>query len=113
MKNDYIGEMSEAMTNEKALQGFEEYCETCRKNCEEAGAELVCACCKVKRAKEAIEKQIPKKVVRKHKKHARWYNDDYFCPSCGETAETENADPFERYALNWCDHCGQKLDWSE
>ena len=61
----------------------------------------------------AVEKQIPKKVVRMHAKYDRAYNDKFFCPSCGETAETECGDTFADYGLNWCDHCGQALDWKE
>lgn len=60
---------------------------------------------------EAMEKQIPKKVVCKREKYARWYTAEYFCPSCGESAETDCGDPFENYGLDWCNHCGQKLDW--
>lgn len=98
MKNDYIGIMSEAMTNEKALQGFEEFCETCRKNCEEAGAELVCNCCKVKRAKEALEKQIPKKVI-----EGKCFC-EYQCACCGFVFDG---------TMPFCLCCGQALDWSE
>ena len=54
---------------------------------------------------EALEKQIPKKVV-----------DDkniYLCPNCGANAETDCGDDMLDYRLNFCDNCGQKLDWSD
>lgn len=62
---------------------------------------------------EAIEKQIPKKVVRIHSKYQRGYNDEFLCPCCGKSAETDCGDPFENYGLDWCNSCGQKLDWSD
>lgn len=54
---------------------------------------------------EALEKQIPNKVV----------NDKniYLCPHCGAKAETDCGDDMLDYRLNYCDNCGQKLDWSE
>lgn len=54
----------------------------------------------------AMEKQIPKKVV-------RYGNRNYKCPCCGESAKTETGDSFIDYRLDYCDGCGQKLDWSD
>lgn len=54
----------------------------------------------------ALEKQIPKKVV----KDGKW---SYKCPCCGECAETDCGDAFYDYQLDYCNGCGQKLDWSE
>lgn len=54
----------------------------------------------------AIEKQIPKKVVR----YGKW---NYKCPCCGESAKAETGDSFIDYRLDYCDGCGQKLDWSD
>ena len=54
---------------------------------------------------EALEKQIPKKVVMDKK--------IYLCPTCGANAETDCGDDMLDYRLNFCDNCGQKLDWGE
>lgn len=55
---------------------------------------------------QALEKQIPKKVV----KDGKW---SYKCPCCGECAETDCGDAFYDYQLDYCNGCGQKLDWSD
>ena len=55
---------------------------------------------------QALEKQIPKKVVNGGKR-------SYKCPCCGDSAKTETGDSFIDYQLNYCDGCGQKLDWSD
>ena len=52
---------------------------------------------------EALEKQIPKKVV----KIDKWF---YKCPICGANVETDCGDDMLDYRLNYCDNCGQKLD---
>lgn len=67
----------------------------------------------IEKSLEALEKQIPKKVIIKHEKYRCRYNDKYFCPSCGENAETDCGDPFENYGLDWCNHFGQALDWGK
>ena len=54
---------------------------------------------------EALEKQIPKKVVTER--------NIYLCPHCGANVETDCGDDMLDYRLNYCDNCGQKLDWSE
>lgn len=54
---------------------------------------------------EALEMQIPKKVVMD--------KNIYLCPNCGASAETDCGDDMLDYRLNYCDNCGQKLDWSE
>lgn len=54
----------------------------------------------------AREKQMPKKVVKNGKR-------SYKCPCCGESAKTETGDSFIDYRLDYCDGCGQKLDWSD
>ena len=53
----------------------------------------------------ALEKQIPKKVVKE--KYI------YICPICGSNVETDCGDYMLDYRLNYCDNCGQKLDWSD
>lgn len=55
---------------------------------------------------QALEKQIPKKVVR----DGKWI---YKCPRCGECAETDCGDVFYDYRLDYCNGCGQRLDWSD
>lgn len=57
------------------------------------------------KAIEALEKQIPKKVVSD--------KNIYICPNCGASAETDCGDDMLDYRLNYCDNCGQKLDWSD
>lgn len=54
---------------------------------------------------EALEKQIPKKVVMD--------KNIYLCPVCLSNAETDCGDDMIDYRLNFCDNCGQKLDWSD
>ena len=59
----------------------------------------------VKVAINALEKQIPMKVVEER--------NIYLCPNCGANVETDCGDDMLDYRLNFCDNCGQKLDWSE
>ena len=59
----------------------------------------------VEKAIQALEKQIPKKVVEG--------KNIYLCPNCGANAETDCGDDMLDYRLNYCDNCGQKLDWSD
>lgn len=54
----------------------------------------------------ALEKQIPKKVILGYDEQ-----DSICCPNCkGEIAEM---DDYDYYKHNYCDVCGQALDWSE
>lgn len=55
---------------------------------------------------QALEKQIPKKVVKDGKQ-------SYKCPCCCGCAKTDTGDSFIDYRLDYCDGCGQKLDWSD
>lgn len=55
---------------------------------------------------QALEKQMPKKVVR----DGKWI---YKCPRCGECAETDCGDVFYDYRLDYCNGCGQRLDWGD
>ena len=53
---------------------------------------------------EALEKQVPKKP-----KHIA--NDGFrYCPNCGECAETMGYDAIQ---FNFCDKCGQRLNWDK
>ena len=56
---------------------------------------------------QALEKQMPKKVV---PRHIRKYDgfDDGECPTCGNSVLR---DGFSNDV--YCDYCGQKLDWSD
>lgn len=55
---------------------------------------------------QALEKQIPNKVV----KESKW---NCFCPCCGKSAYTDCEDGYYNYSLDYCNGCGQKLDWSD
>ena len=44
---------------------------------------------------EALEKQIPKKVI------------GYECPNCGECTDFNGVNKFD-----YCAECGQRLDWN-
>ena len=55
----------------------------------------------LKEAREALEKQTPKKVK-------QTFKNDYdlvYCPRCGVR--------FIQYGKPFCEECGQALDWSE
>lgn len=60
----------------------------------------------VNMAKEALEKQIPKKIVKMKIPNTSFCKAGtrYKCPSCGE-----------KLCADWkfCFECGQALDWSE
>ena len=53
-------------------------------------------------AKEALEKQIPKKIKRRVITSGIIL---YHCPVCNEH--------YYQINLNFCQHCGQALDWSD
>lgn len=56
-------------------------------------------------AEKAVEKQIPKQVIKEP-----WVHDDRFsvliCPSCGSSSGCESSDG---EALNFCNDCGQAI----
>lgn len=52
---------------------------------------------------EALDKQIPKKIIRKSKKASL---EDIKCPNCQREIDAMNI-------VNYCTYCGQALDWSE
>ena len=60
-------------------------------------------------AKSALEKQIPKKPY-KTKEHKQ---NDWYCPICkcylGDDMELKYACLQPKF----CEHCGQRIDWSE
>ena len=57
--------------------------------------------------KQALEKQIPKKPI----------DDRYpwvICPVCGGSVNCEDVQEYiQNKECSHCEHCGQKLDWSE
>lgn len=59
---------------------------------------------------EALEKQLPKRVD---------FEEDVTegmcvqCPSCGNFLGYQGDCLDENYQLDYCQHCGQKLDWTE
>ena len=56
-------------------------------------------------AMEALKKQIPMKAVGEHYAHMR-------CPSCNHRIPSGGGSSSRRRD-NWCNYCGQKIDWSE
>lgn len=56
---------------------------------------------------KALEKQIPKKPIEKEVIGASMTGYKYRgqCPKCSSTVS--------QYTGNYCNHCGQALDWSE
>lgn len=95
------------MTNEEienAIKGIDSVCEDhqfnigCFDKCETDGRN-----CFVKIAKEALEKQMPKRPDESYDGYADGYPVmDYYCPCCGR--EVDDTD-------HHCE-CGQTLDWS-
>ena len=53
----------------------------------------------------ALEKQIPKKAVGEHYAHMR-------CPSCNHRIPSGRGSSSRR-GDNWCNYCGQAIDWTE
>lgn len=105
------------MTNEEAIERIKKNicCEEnekkkkqfCLNDCE-YGIE----CCSISLAIQALEKQIPKKVIRKHTKYKPHQTDTFNCPACN----SENViieDNASYTIINYCNDCGQRLDWSE
>ena len=56
-------------------------------------------------AEAALNKQIPKRAVGTHYANMR-------CPSCGKRIPSGQGSSSRRRD-NWCNYCGQKIDWSE
>ena len=54
---------------------------------------------------KALEKQIPKKAVGEHYAHMR-------CPLCNHRIPSGQGSSSRRRD-NWCNYCGQAIDWSE
>ena len=60
----------------------------------------------VKFAIQAIEKQVPMKV----KNSGEGIPFEWYCPACGELLCD---DGYKDTYIKYCEHCGQKLDWSD
>ena len=55
---------------------------------------------------KALEKQVPMKV----KNSGERIPFEWYCPSCGELLCD---DGYKDTYIKYCEHCGQKLDWSD
>ena len=55
----------------------------------------------------ALEKQIPKKP----ENHSGRYYDN-LCPLCGKRIKSGQGSS-SKQRTNWCNHCGQAIDWSD
>ena len=55
---------------------------------------------------KALEKQIPKKVI-----FGDDEQDSICCPNC--KGELLSMDWYDHWKCNYCEFCGQALDWSE
>lgn len=53
---------------------------------------------------DALKKQIPMKPIGEHYAHMR-------CPSCNHRIPSGQGSSSHRRD-NWCNYCGQKIDWS-
>ena len=55
---------------------------------------------------QALEKQVPIKV----KNSGESIPFEWYCPDCGELLCD---DGYKDTYIKYCEHCGQKLDWSD
>lgn len=55
---------------------------------------------------KALEKQIPKKVILGYDER-----DSICCPNC--KCELMSMDWYDHWKCNYCENCGQALDWSD
>lgn len=60
----------------------------------------------MKLAVEALEKQIPKRVILGYDEQ-----DSICCPNC--KGELLSMDWYDHWKCNYCEFCGQALDWSD
>lgn len=61
----------------------------------------------------AMEKQIPKKQYIQQIEVDYYEHDCYECPSCDSFLGYVSECKEEHYQNNYCDGCGQHIDWSE
>lgn len=57
-------------------------------------------------AVQSLEKQIPKKVILRYDEQ-----DSIGCPNC--KGELMSMDWYDHWKCNYCELCGQALDWSD
>ena len=57
-------------------------------------------------AVQSLEKQIPKKVILRYDEQ-----DSICCPNC--KGALMSMDWYDHWKCNYCEFCGQALDWSE
>ncbi len=57
-------------------------------------------------AMTALEKQIPKKVILRYDEQ-----DSICCPNC--KGALVSMDWYDHWKCNYCEFCGQALDWSD
>ena len=55
---------------------------------------------------QALEKQVPMKV----KNSGEGIPFEWYCPACGELLCD---DGYKDTYIKYCEHCGQKIDWSD
>ncbi|MGN0617441.1 MAG: hypothetical protein ACI4J7_00300 [Ruminiclostridium sp.] len=86
------------MTNEEALSWFQDDLKNgkCSDECPQCNA--------MEKAIEALEKQIPKKPIKRYVDNLDCTNEFDACPSCGG---------FGCIDEDYCPDCGQALDWSD
>lgn len=77
-------------------------CEDCKKRCVYHAYLSMCSMEEMKIVIKALDKQIPKKIIRKSKKASL---EDIKCPNCQREIDAMNI-------VNYCTYCGQALDWS-
>lgn len=80
-------------------------------------------CAALNMAIEALEKQIPKKVI-DHDYCIAEYDDSgcqiggiflcrYECPTCNNTIANGELEKSDLWDIRFCQNCGQAIDWSE
>lgn len=64
----------------------------------------------LKAALQALNKQIPKKIVLKYMNLGR--SKCYCCPTCDNFFGYQYDKPIEEFYTKHCPECGQELDWT-
>lgn len=68
--------------------------------------------CKVFTRREKVDKQTPKKLIIKRTHYACF--DEFFCPCCQQRIISRLDENWIAGKLqNFCDECGQALDWND
>ncbi len=97
------------MTNEEAIKCIEDVLNSDYHYDESIGYQLTSYDFEwLEKAKEGLKKQIPKKPLNVEKHY-------YKCPCCKQDLGVSDDDIFvyENPIKNYCDNCGQALDWSD